>query len=204
MKCRKPDSTKPGLSSRGQSSSERRDLPEKLIDFLTGEEIPFTNRDNIRQNILKFLIDKKGYLKADITVDRQIRFEMEGQQLCSPVDISIGFNKNTYMIWKCASGSLVTRQRQIIASARLLEDYLIPYAVVTNGKDLELLDTSSEKVIGTGFQSMPSRQELLRNTQEISLKPVNRRKLIYEQRILYTYDAMSCPIGADTSSSPRG
>ncbi|MEW6108139.1 MAG: type I restriction enzyme HsdR N-terminal domain-containing protein [Nitrospirota bacterium] len=193
MKCRKPDFLDFERFSAEGIPEDRPELPDKLTDCLTGTGIPFTNRDNIRQKALRFLIEEKGYHREDISVDRGIKLEIEGRKILSLVDILIGFNDKTLMIWKCASGSLVTRERQIIASARLLEDYIVPLAAVTNGKDLELLDTYSEKVIGSGFQTVPARSELIEFSKNISLKPVNREKIIYEQRILYTYDAISCP-----------
>jgi hypothetical protein len=193
MKCRRPDFITLSSVPAPQEPEERPEFPDRLTDCLTGKEIPFSNRDNIRQKILRFLIDEKGYRKEDIHVDREIRYDIEGAEMVSLVDIAIMLGSRTLMVWKCASGSTVSRQRQIIASARLLEDYLVPFAVVTNGRDLELLDTSSEKVKGEGFSSIPSRQELFAFSEGFSPKPTNKRKIGNEQRVLYTYDAIACP-----------
>jgi Type I restriction enzyme R protein N terminus (HSDR_N) len=171
-------------------------FPDTLVDYLSGREIPFSNRDNIRQKLLKTLVEEKGYRKEDISLDREIRFEIEGREVCSPVDISIGLGGKTLMVFKCASGSVVSRERQIIAAARLLEEYVIPFAVVTNGVNIELLDTISEKVIGDGMQFIPSRQELLENSGNLTLKSSKKKKLVYEQRILHTYDEISCKIAS--------
>jgi hypothetical protein len=102
------------------------------------------------------------------------------------------------MVFKCASGSVVSRERQVIATARLLEDYVIPFAVVTNGVNIELLDTISEKVIGDNMTSIPTRQELHENSKNLTLKSANKKKLVYEQRVLYTYDAISCSLKCKT------
>ena len=138
-------------------------------------------------------------MKEDIVVDSTITFAMEGVQVSSVVDISIRLNGLTLMVWKCASGSLVSRERQIIASARLLEKYVVPFAAVTNGQDVELLDASTEKVIGSGFGSIPARQELLGIGEGLSPRIPNKKKIVYEQRILYTYDAISCPASSVTN-----
>ena len=171
-------------------------FPDTLVDYLSGREIPFSNRDNIRQKLVKTLVEEKGYLKEDISLDREIRFEIEGRQVSSPVDISIGLGGTTLMVFKCASGSIVSRERQIIATARLLEDYIIPFAVVTNGVNIELLDTFSEKVIGDSMQLIPTHQELLENSKNLTLKSAKKKKLVYEQRILHTYDEISCNISS--------
>lgn len=177
--------------------AERPELPDRLIDCLTGHEIPFSNRDNIRQKALKYLIDEKGYSKEDFVIDREIKFHADGRQVTSTVDISIILGKITFMLWKCSSGSLVSRERQILASARLLEEYIVPFAAVTNGLDTELLDAVTGDVIGCGFASIPKKEEMLKNPGVFPLKPVNKEKLSIEQRILYTYDAISCPTACD-------
>ena len=177
-------------------------FPDTLVDYISGKEIPFSNRDNIRQKLVKTLVEGKGYLKEDISLDREIRFDIEGQQVCSLVDISIGLDSKTLMVFKCASGSIVSRERQVIAAARLLEDYIIPFAVVTNGVNIELLDTLSEKVICDSMQLIPTRQELFENSRNLTLKSAKKNKLVYEQRILHTYDEISCNISS--RNSPGG
>lgn len=175
-------------------NQENSGFPDILVDYLSGREIPFSNRDNIRQKLVKVLVEEKGYRKEDISLDREIRFEIEGREVCSAVDISIGLDGKTLMVFKCASGSVVSRERQIIAAARLLEKYVIPFAVVTNGVNIELLDAISEKVIGDSLQLIPPRRELLENSESLTLKSPIKKKLVYEQRILHTYDEISCKI----------
>jgi len=203
MKCHNREFITITPAPKGEKQEEHAGFPDTLIDYLSGREIPFSNRDNIRQKLVKSLVEEKGYRKEDIALDREIRFEIEGQPACSLVDISIGFSDKTFMVFKCAAGSIVSRERQIIATARLLEDYVIPFAVVTNGVNLELLDPITEKVIGNGMPSIPTRRELFENSKEITLKPANRKKLVYEQRILYTYDALSCTLYCKSDRVPE-
>jgi hypothetical protein len=193
MKCQRPDFIAISPAPAHQEPQERPEFPDRLTDCLTGRGIPFSNRDNIRQKMLRFLLDEKGYRKEDIRVDREIRYLIDGSETVSLVDISIVLGNRTLMVWKCASGSVVSRERQIIASARLLEDYLVPFAVVTNGRDLELLDTSTEKVAGEGLDAIPRRDELALIAEEFSPRPTNKKKLANEQRVLFTYDAIACP-----------
>ncbi len=192
MKCHRPEFINfPAEPSHPEP--ERPQFPDTLTDCLTGKEIPFSNRDNIRQKMLRFLLEEKGFLKEDIHLDRQIRYEIDGTEMVSLVDISIELCGRTMMVWKCASGSVVSRERQIIASSRLLEDYLVPLAVVTNGRDLELLDTATERLKGEGFDCLPDRKELARVAEGFLPRPTKKDKLANEQRVLYTYDAIACP-----------
>ncbi len=181
-------------------NAERPQLPDILTDCLTGREIPFSNKDNIRQKALKFLLEEKGYSKEDFAIGTEIKFHVETRQVISAVDISVISGGITSMVWKCASGSLVSRERQILASARLLEEYIVPFAAITNGLDIEFLDAITGNIIGCGFSSIPSKEELLKNLSLFSLRPVNKKKLAIEQRILYTYDAICCPAACDIST----
>lgn len=194
MKCHKPDLmslSKPATNDAARASGKC--FPDTLIDYLTGREIPFSNRDNIRQSIVKFLIEKKEFLKTDLALDREIRFDLDGTSIFSRVDIAVCLNDRTIMVLKSAPGSLVTRQRQIIAAARLLEEYVVPFAVVTNGKDIELLDSVSEKVLYEGFGPIPSKTELLAIIKDLHFRSMRGEKKIYEQRILSTYDSIASP-----------
>lgn len=202
MKCRSREFLSLNRSMNSEVSKET-SFPATLIDYLSGRTIPFSNRDNIRQKIIRTLVEEKAYDKSEIAVEKEIRYDFEGQQVCSPVDISIVFRNKTLMVFKCAPGSVVSRERQIIATARLLEDYIIPFAVVTNGVDIELLDVSSEKVIGEGMESIPNRLELFDKSKDLVLKPVNSKKLKFERSILYTYDAMSCTLHCKSDPQPE-
>ena len=194
MKCRKPEFIAVTPPRENEIPEAHAGFPDTLIDYLSGREIPFSNRDNIRQNLVKALIEEKGYRKTDISLDREIRFEIEGRPMSSLVDLALGFEGKTVVVFKCAAGSVVSRERQIIATARLLEDYIVPYAVVSNGVNIELLDTLTEKVLGEGMASVPTRLELYEKTRDLALRPANKKKLIYEQSVLYTYDSISCTL----------
>ncbi|MEJ2696005.1 MAG: type I restriction enzyme HsdR N-terminal domain-containing protein [Candidatus Sulfobium sp.] len=193
MKCNRTVFMDIGRSVAAEGGGMRPELPERLTDYLTGSEIPFSNRDNIRQKILRFLVEERRYLKSDIQVDSEIHFEADGEKFRSPVDIAIIIEGRTLIVWKCASGSLVSRERQIIAAARLLEDHVVPLSVVTNGQGLEVLDSCSERVIGVGFTAVPYREDLLRDAGDLQMRKMKKAKIIYEQRILSTYDSIACP-----------
>lgn len=196
MKCRRPGFVDLRDAGGNGTPEERPCLPDSLTDVLSGKVIPFSNRDYIRQKVLRLLIEEKGYPRPALTQDRQISFEVDERPVCSAVDISVTVDGKTAMIWKCASGSLVSRHRQVLAAARLLEDRVIPFAAVTNGKGVDMIDTSNAAVIASGFESLPTYTQLSDWTGKAVFRPVNRKKLIYEQRILSTYDWISCQVNS--------
>ena len=101
------------------------------------------------------------------------------------------------MIVRYGPGSLVSRERPALAAARVLNnEYRIPLAVVTNGRNSLLLDTVSGKVIDDSENALPSRGKLLNLLPSLRfLPPQDEDKKIREKRILNAFDLERCCIG---------
>jgi hypothetical protein len=88
----------------------------------------------------------------------------------------------------------VSRERSAIAAARILEkEYQIPLAVVTNGRDAELLDTATGEVLGTGMDAIPSRSSAEEMISTLEFRPAAEgKKREGEMRILNAFDVEIC------------
>jgi hypothetical protein len=162
-----------------------------ITDFVTGREMPNIGAEENRQAVAQYLVNEKGYSKDDIEVDVKIELTIAGEPYRSQVDIVVTVNDSglRIMALKCAAGSLGSREREIVATARLLEDYQIPFAVVSDGKTAIVLDTVSGKKTGEGMAAIPSKEaaiSMLDSYQPISL-PADR--LEREKLIFRTYDS---------------
>lgn len=162
-----------------------------VTDFVTGRKIPNIGAEENRQAVAQYLVNEKGYSKDDIEVDVKIELAIAGEHYDSQVDLVLRVNngRQRIMAVKCAAGSLGSREREIVAAARLLEDYQIPYAVVSDGKTAIVLDTVSGKKKGEGMDAIPSKEaviSLLDSYQPVSLpaERLEREKLIFR-----TYDS---------------
>jgi len=104
------------------------------------------------------------------------------------------------MAVKCAAGSLGSRQREILAAARLLTDYQIPISIVSNGETAIVLDTLTGKEIGNGLDVIPSRKaaEHLVATADFKIYPEERWKR--EAIIFRSYDGMNVNVIRDNGS----
>jgi len=172
----------------------------KTSDYVTGEIIPDTDDERYRQAIARFLVEMKGYSREDLRV--RVRHDLRCSDICgySITDIAIIIAGRTAMIVKYGPGSLVTRERPALATARTLEDsYTVPVAVVTNGQDAEVLDVSTGKVMATGLDAIPDRDELERISSTQVLDPVPPRQMDAEKRILLAFDGIehSCECTED-------
>ena len=162
-----------------------------IIDFITGREQPNVGAEENRQALERFLVNAKGYSKKDIEVDANIDLTIIGEPYRSQVDlvVSVDAGKTRFMAVKCAAGSLGSREREIIAAARLLDNYQIPVAVVSDGKTAIVLDTVSGKKMGEGLDAIPSKGEAQKQLISTELLPLPEERHEREQLIFRTYDS---------------
>jgi hypothetical protein len=161
-----------------------------ITDFVTGREVPNVGAEENRQAVERFLVEDKGYLTEDIQVDVDIGITVAGEPYHSQVDLVVSADggKTRFMVIKCAAGSLGSREREIVAAARLLDEYQIPWAVVSDGKTAIVLDTVTGKKTGEGLDAIPTRQEAVNKLKSLTLSPFAAERRDREKLIFRTYD----------------
>jgi hypothetical protein len=166
---------------------------ETITDIVTGKQIPNVGAEENRQAVERFLIEEKGFSKKDIEVDVDIKMIVAGEAYHSQVDLVISADggKTRVMAIKCAAASLGSREREILATARLLNDYQIPFAVVSDGKTAKVLDTVTGKKAGEGLDSISSKDEVLKMKDSLKCIPLPKKRLEREKLIFRTYDSMN-------------
>ena len=163
----------------------------ETIDYITGRTILDTDDERARQKVARFLVEEKGYSKEDIEVRREIPLNVDGNRATSRVDFVIRLNGQAFAIIIFGPGSLVSRERSTLAAARLIESYEVPVAVVTNGKDAEVMETKSGSLIAEGLEAIPSKEEALERIRTLYFEKVPGKRLYMEKRILYTFDVLA-------------
>jgi len=164
---------------------------ETITDFVTGRVLPNVGVEANRQLVEKFLVNRKGFTAGDIHVNFPLTVTIGDEIYRSRVDLVVQVSSRMVMAVKCAAGSLGSRQREILAAARLLSDYQIPISIVSNGETAIVLDTISGKEIGNGLDAIPSRKaaEHLAATADFEIYPEDRWKR--EAIIFRSYDGMN-------------
>jgi hypothetical protein len=90
--------------------------------------------------------------------------------------------------FRCAAGSLGSCEREILAAARLLDGYQIPWAAASDGRDAVVLETVSGRRLGVGLNAIPARAELEAQLPSIEFKALPQDRILREQLIFRTYD----------------
>ena len=170
-----------------------------ITDFVTGKEIPNVGAEENRQMVEQFLVNEKGFLKEDIAVDVDIELSIAGETYRSQIDLVVSvddeYGSTPFMAIKCAAASLGSREREILAAARLLAENQVPYSVVSDGKTAIVLDTVSGKNLGEGLNAILSKAEARERLGEIKPLPFPKEKREREKLIFRSFDSMNVNVG---------
>ncbi|MFH2060385.1 MAG: type I restriction enzyme HsdR N-terminal domain-containing protein [Pseudomonadota bacterium] len=138
-----------------------------ITDYITGASIRNVGPEASRQVFEKFLVEQKGYAKTDIRVDEPFTVQFQGEDYVSAIDLIVYCNDKAIMAITCVAGSIGSYEREILAGARLIFDYQIPFAVSTDARNAVILDTISGKIIGKDLDAIPSKENALKMIESI-------------------------------------
>jgi hypothetical protein len=167
------------------------------IDYITGETLVDTDDERYRQELARAIVEEKGWAKEDVEMRLNIDTLFNKQFVASKITLTLSLNGKRCLVIRYAPGSLVTRERSAVAAARVLDATCqIPLAVVTNGRDAELLDTYSGAVLGKGLDAIPTKEEVRQMVAGLCFAPYDEAKRERELRVLNAFDVEICCAGA--------
>lgn len=147
----------------------------------------------VREEMLRFLTEHRGYSPEDIERDRKFTISVTGCEESVSTDFIIRLGGRRLMAIKCAAGSVDTRERHITAFARVVDDYQIPFCLVTDGENTRLIDTLTGKVVSEDISAVPSKEEALSQVEDMEFSPCPPEKLEKLKRILLAFETVRCP-----------
>lgn len=160
----------------------------ELNDFISGEMLADTHDERYRQKIARFLVADKGYSKADIHPRNPMIVAAGNRRGRLMLDFAVTVDDRKAMVIKYGPGSLVTRYRPTLAISRLVAAYQIPFVVVTNGESADILDGETGKLIGSGFDRVPDRKNLVQRLKRAKFSPISAKRAEMEARIVYAFE----------------
>jgi hypothetical protein len=170
-----------------------------ITDFVTGKSIPNVGAEENRQVVERFLVDEKGYSKEDVAVDVDIEITVAEEIYRSQIDLVVSvddeYGTTRLMAIKCAAASLGSREREILAAARLLAENQIPFSVVSDGRTAIVLDTVSGKKLGEGLNAIFSKAKAREILKDIKPLPFPKEKREREKLIFRSFDSMNVNVG---------
>ena len=164
---------------------------DEIIDYVTGEAVPDIGAEANRQAVERFLVEEKGWRREQIRVDASFDLVIEGESYAATLDLLVSCGQRVVMALKCCAGSLLSREREILAAARLAADYQIPYSVVSDGRDALVMDTRTGRHLGEGLAAIPAREEIERRLDGLRFEPLDAKRLRGQKLIFRSYDSMN-------------
>lgn len=170
----------------------------ELDDFLTGKRLPDTLDERYRQKIAKNIVITCKFKKQDIHSNIPITIKAGNRKAILKVDFLVKFNGKTVVLIKYAPGSLVTRRLSTLALSRIVEPYQIPFAIITNGEDAEIIDGTSGKVILNGLENFPVKKKVQEKYSSFLFEPIQKYRFEQASRIAYACEIDgACPCDTD-------
>lgn len=160
-----------------------------LRDYLTGEEIEETTYEEIRQALVKSLVEEKGYPKERIRPKFKLTYTVEGQEFERAIDfVVMDENDRPVFVIIFCSGYIGTYERETLGAARLIDGGPAPLALVTDTMEAQLLDVASGETLGRGMKALPAWDELRRMVAERESWELTDEQRDKETRIFHAYN----------------
>ncbi len=170
----------------------------ELKDFLSGALISDTHDERYRQKIARILVLENKFDKKDIEANVNIEISTGGKKARIKLEFLIFHKKKIVGLIKYAPGSLVTRRLSTLALSRLVSPYQIPFVVITNGEDAEIIDGDSGKIIATGLDCIPDKEKIKKEWDIFPFKPIHDSVFDQASKIAFACEVDgSCPCDTD-------
>ncbi|HGY11293.1 MAG: hypothetical protein DRH34_02475 [Deltaproteobacteria bacterium] len=159
-----------------------------ITDYITGKAVRNVGPEASRQIFEKFLVEDKGYAKKDIRVDEKLVVQFKGEDYVSAIDLIVYCRQKAVMAITCVAGSIGSYEREILAGARLVYDYQIPFAISTDARDAVIMDTISGKTTGQFLDAIPSKKDALKMFESFKFEPLDENRKEREMIIYRSFN----------------
>ncbi|MFI5204752.1 MAG: type I restriction enzyme HsdR N-terminal domain-containing protein [Flavobacteriales bacterium] len=102
----------------------------QVFDIFRNKWVQFTPEENVRQHILHYLVNEKGYKKGLISVEKEITIN----QLSRRYDaVCYDVNGNPSMLIECKAPDVAVTNETFMQIAQYNTRLKVPFLLVTNG-----------------------------------------------------------------------
>jgi hypothetical protein len=141
---------------------------------------------------LGVLAKEKQFKTEEIKTDPEFRLTLGDREIKVSIDFVVNLPSASFMVIQCSSSSLEAWERYVTAFARVIKDYQIPYAVVTDGEKALIIDVLGGKLIGESLGQLFNREEAINKMKDFKKIPCLTNRLEKEKRIVYAFESIKC------------
>ena len=171
---------------------------EKLVreKILEEEFIDRMHLSGIKMKVLEMLTKEKMFDPADIEIDPEFRLTLGDSEFVASIDFIVNCHSVSFMVMRCAT-AIESWERYIVSFARVIKDYQIPYAVVTDGDKARIIDVLKGTLAGESINRIFNKEEVLEKIKDFKKVPCPSNRLEREKRIVYAFEGIKCPTQED-------
>lgn len=165
-----------------------------IEDYLSGQQVEATTYEDIRQAMVRMLVERKGYPGRALKSKVKVAFAIDGRAFSGCLDLVAYSDAGEPLVALlfCA-GEVETYIRQTIAGARLHPGQPVRLVVITDTRKALLLQVSDGKLISdAGYQALPTWERLLELAGQAPRYQLTEQRQRVEQRLFYALSELSC------------
>jgi hypothetical protein len=147
----------------------------------------------IRQFIWNILTREKNFLKEEIQIDPVFPLLLNDCDAQVSIDFIIHLPAASFMAIRCASVSMESWERYVVSFARVVKEYQIPYAVITDGENTRVIDVLSGSVLDMSLHTLFTKEDAMKKLETFKKIPYPADKVEKTKRILYAFEGIKCP-----------
>lgn len=169
-------------------------LNRMITDYISGDAIPETTYEDLRQGLARMLVEDKDYPKSRVRPKHEIAYEVNGEAHSAVIDIAV-FSEGgrpLLALFFCP-GEIGSFVRQATAAARIHLPEPFPLVAVTDSMDIVVVATQSGDSVGDGFSGVPRWPDLEPLARAHPVAVLSEARIRGERRILLAYSGLAGP-----------
>jgi hypothetical protein len=147
----------------------------------------------VKQFVWDVLIEEKKYEPGDITVDPEFVLQLNTGKAKVSMDMVLTLSGVNFLAIKCSSSDIESWVRYVTAFARSVNDYQIPYAMVTDGENAKIIDVLKGTFIGESIYDIFNRGQAMEKMRDFQKIPCPEKRLEREKSIVHAFEGIKCP-----------
>jgi hypothetical protein len=159
--------------------------------------------NGIRQFVWDILTKEKNFLKEEIQIDPVFPLLLNDCEAQVSIDFVIHLPTASFMVIRCASVSMESWERYVVSFARVIKEYQIPYAVITDGENTRVIDVLSGSVLDMSLHNLFTREDAMKQLETFKRIPYPADKAEKTKRILYAFEGIKCPTSKESKDHPE-
>jgi hypothetical protein len=167
----------------------------KLIQEKIKQEefIELIQLKGVKQKVFDILTQKKGFIPQEIEIDPVFRLTFSNCEAVVSIDFIVNVDSTSFMVIRSIPTAIESWERYAISFARVIKDYQIPYAIVTDGENARIFYALSGSLVRESIDGIFQKQEAVELMNNFKKIPCPAKRLEKEKRIIYAFEGIKCP-----------